>query len=69
MVRIGEQTGNLSETLIYLSDMYEAEVDDLTKNLSSAIEPLLMVIMGLVVGFVAVSVITPIYEVTQNLQR
>ncbi len=69
MISIGERTGNLSGTLIYLSDLYENELDDLTKNLSSAIEPILMVTMGIVVGFVAISVITPIYEITQNLSR
>lgn len=69
MIVIGETTGNLSDTLIYLSELYESEVDELTKNLSGAIEPLLMIIMGVVVGFVAVSVITPIYEVTKGLQR
>lgn len=69
MVAIGESTGNLSETLVYLSELYEGEVDDLTKNLSSSIEPVLMIFMGLIVGFVAVSVITPIYEITQNLHR
>lgn len=67
MVAIGETTGNLSEALVYLSEMYEHEVDDLTKNLSSTLEPALMIFMGLIVGFVAVSVITPIYEITQNL--
>ncbi|MDD5356693.1 MAG: type II secretion system F family protein [Candidatus Pacebacteria bacterium] len=67
MVAVGEGTGNLSNTLIYLSESEEAEVDDLTKNLSNSIEPLLMVFMGLIVGFIAVSVITPIYEITQNL--
>lgn len=69
MIAIGERTGNLSNTLLYLADMYEHEVDDLTKNLSSSIEPVLMIFMGLIVGFVAVSVITPIYEVTQNLNN
>ncbi|OGM99793.1 MAG: hypothetical protein A3B91_02145 [Candidatus Yanofskybacteria bacterium RIFCSPHIGHO2_02_FULL_41_29] len=67
LVAIGETTGNLGKTLLYLSDHYEAEVNDLTKNLSSAIEPVLLVFMGVIVGFVAVSVITPIYELTQNL--
>ncbi|MBY0539274.1 type II secretion system F family protein [Patescibacteria group bacterium] len=69
MIAIGEKTGSLSDTLLYLSDMYEAELNDLTKNLSSILEPILMLVMGLVVGFVAVSVIAPIYEITQSLQR
>jgi len=69
MISIGEKTGNLSATLIYLSEMYEEEVDSMTKNLSHSIEPILMVIMGLMVGFIAVSVITPIYEITQTISN
>ena len=69
MVAIGEKTGNLSDTLVYLSNLYEEEVNSLTKNLSSLIEPVLMILMGLLVGFVAVSVITPIYEITQTLSN
>ncbi len=69
MIAIGEKSGNLSNTLIYLSEFYESEFEDLTKNLSSAIEPVLMIIMGLIVGFVAISVITPIYEITNHLKR
>lgn len=68
LIAVGETTGSLSDTLVYLSDMYESEVSDMTKNLSNSIEPILMIFMGLIVGFVAVSVITPIYEVTQHLQ-
>jgi type II secretory pathway component PulF len=67
MIAIGERSGNLSNTLIYLSEMYEAEVEDFTKNLSSLIEPVLMVFMGLLVGFIAISIITPIYGITQHL--
>ncbi|MEK7606239.1 MAG: type II secretion system F family protein [Patescibacteria group bacterium] len=69
MVAVGEKTGKLSDTLVYLSDFYEGEVDDQTKNLSTTIEPVLMVFLGTVVGFVAVSVITPIYEITGSLSR
>ncbi len=69
MVAVGEKSGTLSDTLVYLSEMYEAEVDDFTKNLSTLIEPFLMVVMGLVVGFIAVSIITPIYGITQNLHN
>lgn len=67
IVSVGERSGNLSETLGYLSDLYEAEVEDSTKNLSSLIEPVLMIFMGIIVGFVAISVITPIYSITQHL--
>ena len=69
MLSIGEKSGNLSNTFVYLSEYYENEFDDLTKNLSSALEPVLMIVMGLLVGFVAISVITPIYSITQSLQR
>lgn len=69
MVVVGETTGTLSETLLYLADIYEQEVDDMTKNLSTAIEPMLMILMGLLVGFVAMSIITPIYSITQSLSR
>lgn len=67
MIAIGEKTGSLTDTLGYLADLYETEVDDKTKNLSNTIEPLLLVTMGLVVGLIAVSVITPIYEITKTL--
>ncbi len=67
MIAIGERTGNLSTTLTYLGELYETEVDDLTKSLSSSIEPVLMIAMGLLVGTIAVSVITPIYDITQHL--
>jgi type II secretory pathway component PulF len=68
MVAVGEATGNLSTTLLYLSELHEADVDDLTKNLSNAIEPILMIVMGLLVGFIAISIISPIYGITQNIQ-
>ncbi len=69
LVAVGEKSGSLSNTLIYLSEFYENEFDDLTKNLSSAIEPVLMILMGILVGFIAISVITPIYEITNSLKR
>lgn len=67
MVSVGETAGNLSHTLLYLGEMYENEVDDLTGNLSTIIEPALMIFLGLAVGFIAVSIITPIYGITQNI--
>jgi type II secretory pathway component PulF len=67
MVAVGERSGTLSDTLVYLSELYEHEVDEFTKNLSTLVEPALMVVMGIIVGFIAVSIITPIYGITQNL--
>lgn len=67
MIAVGERTGSLSDTLLYLAKLYEEEIDDITKNLSGVIEPLLMILMGVIVGFVAISVITPIYQITQSI--
>ena len=69
MTHVGETTGSLSDTLLYVADVYEQEVDDVTKNLSTSIEPILMVLMGVLVGFIAMSIITPIYSLTQSLSR
>jgi type IV pilus assembly protein PilC len=68
IVSVGEHSGNLSNSLMYLSEMYESDIDDLTKNLSNMVEPVLMIVMGLLVGFIAISIITPIYGITQHLQ-
>lgn len=67
MSRVGERSGKLSETLDYLADFYETEVDNVTKNLSTMLEPALLVFIGLVVGFVAMSIINPIYELTSKV--
>lgn len=67
LIAVGEKSGTLSDTLIYLSEMYDNEVEDLTKNLSMLIEPALMIFIGIIVGFVAISIIAPIYSITQNL--
>ncbi len=67
MIAVGESTGNLSESLVFCAEMYEEEISDLTKNLTNMLEPVLMIVMGLIVGFVAISIITPIYGITQNL--
>lgn len=69
MIKVGEASGKLDEVLIYLSEYYEAEVDNNTKSLSAAIEPILLIVIGLVVGFLALSIITPIYDITGEVKR
>lgn len=69
MIRVGEESGDLEASLDYLSLFYEKEVDASTKTLTLAIEPTLLLIIGLVVGFLAVSIITPIYSITGSIHR
>lgn len=69
MIRVGEKSGRLDETLLYLSDFYETEVDASTKNLTTAIEPVLLIVIGVVVATLALAIITPIYEITGNIRR
>lgn len=69
MIKVGEESGRLEEVLFYLAGFYETEVDSSTKSLSTAIEPILLIFIGLVVGFLALAIITPIYEITGNIGR
>jgi len=68
MIAVGERAGSLSHSLVHLSQFYESEFSEKLKIYSRIIEPVLMITAGLAVGLVAVSIISPIYEITQNLQ-
>ncbi len=68
IVQVGEETGKTETVLLQLAEFYEEEVDQITKNLSAVIEPLLMVIIGTVVGFFAVAMLMPMYSMMDNIK-
>jgi type IV pilus assembly protein PilC len=66
MVSVGEETGKLDEVLAKLATFYEGESEVKIKALTTAIEPLIMIIMGVGVGFLVIAVIMPIYNLTSQ---
>lgn len=67
MILVGEETGQISQMLQELATFYETEVSQKTKDLSTIIEPLLMVLIGGTVGFFALAMIAPIYSISDSI--
>lgn len=61
LAAVGEKSGEMQDVFELLANFYEKDVDNMAKNLSAAIEPLIMIVMGLGVGFILISVLQPIY--------
>ncbi|TEU02144.1 type II secretion system F family protein [Candidatus Woesebacteria bacterium] len=66
MVAVGEETGKMDEVLAKVSHIFEIESDQKVKTLTAAIEPLVMVLLGLGVGFLVIAIILPIYNLTSQ---
>jgi len=68
MIKVGEETGKLDSTLNTMAKFYTREADQLVSNLSSIIEPVLIVVLGVAVGTLVFSIIIPIYNVAQGIK-
>jgi type IV pilus assembly protein PilC len=67
MLGVGEETGQIDEVLIKVAEFYEDEVDATVESLSSILEPIMIVVMGTMVGLIAASVISPISNLSNQI--
>jgi type II secretory pathway component PulF len=67
MVAVGEETGELERTLLRVAETYETETDRALKTMVTLIEPLLIVVMAVVVGFIVLAMILPIFQLSTTV--
>ena len=68
MIAVGEETGELSDMLIKIADFYDDEVDTAVAALTAMVEPLLMVFIGVIIGFIVVAMYLPLFNIPQLIQ-
>lgn len=68
MIEIGESTGSLEANLNYLYEFYAEEVQDMSNNLTTLLEPVMLVIIGVMIGILALTIIGPIYQLTGSIR-
>ena len=67
MIKVGEETGKLDEIFFKMAEYFESESDHMLKNLTVAIEPIIIVTLGIGVAFLVISIILPIYKLTTSI--
>jgi type IV pilus assembly protein PilC len=68
MIDVGEESGRLPEMLVKVGEFYDQEVEQSVKALTSLIEPMLIIFLGCVVGFIAISIMVPIFSIVNNIK-
>ena len=67
MVAVGEETGSIDSMLIKVAEFYEREVDDAVDGLSKLIEPLLIVFLGGIIGFIVIALYLPVFNLVNEI--
>lgn len=67
MINIGEETGTLEENLLFLHEFYTEEVTEMSSNLATLMEPILLIFIGAMIGLLALTIISPIYQLTGSI--
>jgi type IV pilus assembly protein PilC len=67
MINIGEETGTLEENLMFLHEFYSEEVTEMASNLTTLMEPILLIFIGAMIGLLALTIISPIYQLTGSI--
>ncbi len=65
LIATGQISGNVEDGLIQIADMYDDEVELTTKTLTSLLEPVILLFMGVVVGFIVLAILLPIFDINQ----
>ncbi|MBU2221417.1 MAG: type II secretion system F family protein, partial [Candidatus Omnitrophica bacterium] len=68
LIIVGEQSGRLYEALAEVAGTYERDTDEAIKTMSSLLEPIMVLVMGLVVGFIVVAMLLPIFEINMMVR-
>jgi type IV pilus assembly protein PilC len=69
MIEVGEETGDLDTMLYKIADFYDEEVDTAVKSLISLIEPLMIVVLGFIIGAIVISLFLPLIKLLEGLSK
>jgi general secretion pathway protein F len=68
MITVGEQTGELEEMLVKVADIYDMQIETSVSTLTSLLEPIMILVMGVVVGFIVFAILLPIFDLTSTIK-
>ncbi len=68
MIQVGEQSGELESMLNKIADVYEREVESTVMSMTALLEPIMILVMGVAVGFIILSICLPIFEMNQLIK-